>query len=619
MAIPPHPTSRDLDMLIANTRQTISILRGQAQTGRIDAKYFDQRLGSVEQLLEMLTEDRKQSSQQQRLAKLYEVSRAIGGSLDLQTVLNQVMDAIISLTGAERGFLMMLDDDGDLRVRVARHFDSESSDSGAVAISRTVANKVFQSGQPVVTTNAQEDPRFSGTQSIVSQALRSIMATPLRVRGQVIGVVYVDNRVRTGLFSEQDLDMLDAFAGQAGVAIENARLFGATDQALAIRVEELTMLQRIDRQLNETLDIAKAMNITLEWSSKVCKADSASMGLLDEEAGLLRVFARYGAADVFSQADTIPLDMPILRAVIEKQEPVLETTSGEITIKLLIVPVRRENSVIGIIALRAQSDNPAALFSDEDRALVTRMADRAAIAIENARLYGEVRAANLAKSEFVGIVAHELKGPMTSISGYADLMTIAGTVTERQAGFINTIKNAVYRMRVLVGDLTDISRIETGQLRVDLKVVSLPDAIAVARENTIIEIERRGHRLNSDVPADLPTVSADQDRMVQVMMNLMSNAYKYTPDGGKITVSAKVVGNRVAVAVADTGVGMTPDQVAKLGTKFWRAENGLQQQGTGLGFAITRRLIELMGGNIDIQSEAGKGTTIGFSLPIAAK
>lgn len=606
---------RDLDLSLANARQTISILRSQAQANRVDTIYLDQRLQALDQILSELADERKRTGQQERIAKLYEVSRVIGSSLDLQTVLNQVMDAIIQLTEAERGFLVMLDDDGNLNVQVARNFDQETIDPTAVALSRTVTNKVLQTGQPIVTTNAQEDPRFAGQQSIIAHQLRSIMATPLRVRGQVIGVVYVDNRVRTGLFSEQDLEFLDAFAGQAAVAIDNARLFSATDQALSARVEELTMLQRMDRQLNETLDVAKAMAVTLEWSSRVCNARSASMGLLDDDNNTMRILSHFGGPDLFSDNSEMDLSHPLIQRVIKTQEPALESLNGSSPATIFAVPVRREKRVIGVIALTAAGENA---FHEDARQLISRMADRAAIAIENARLYDAVRAANNAKSEFVGLVAHELKVPMTSISGYADLLGMAGPVNERQATFVNTIKNAVYRMKVLVSDLNDISRIETGQLRVEIDDVSVLDAISSAKEGTITEIERRGHTLNIDVQPDLPTVRADKDRLAQVMLNLVSNAYKYTPDGGMITISAhEIAGDRVALSVSDTGVGMTPEQVAKLGTKFWRADNGLQQPGTGLGFAITRHLIELMNGTLVIQSAQGKGTTVTFTLPRA--
>jgi GAF domain-containing protein len=241
---------------------------------------------------------------------LYEVSQVIGSSLDLEIVLNQVMDAIIQLTEAERGFLMLLDDDGKLQVRIARDFDQETLESGEFSVSGTITRQVVNTGEPVVTTNAQTDPRYAGQASIVTHALRSIMASPLRARGNIIGVVYVDNRIKTGIFSEKDLEVLDAFAAQAAVAIDNARLYSAKDQALADRVEELTMLQWIDRQLNETLDTAHAMQITLEWSARLCKAESGNLGLYEPESKTVRLVAHWGEPDDFSGTQELPLAHP---------------------------------------------------------------------------------------------------------------------------------------------------------------------------------------------------------------------------------------------------------------------------------------------------------------------
>ncbi len=603
----PTLSGRELDAALTSARQTLSILRSQAQSGRVDAAFFEGRLKSVEDILSQLADERQQTSQQGRVAKLYEVSRAIGGSLDLQTVLNQVMDAIIALTEAERGFLLIQDDDGNLAIPVRRNFDQETIGVDAVSISRTVTNRVLESGQAIITTNAQEDPRFSNQASIVAHALRSIMASPLRVRGKVIGVVYVDNRVRTNLFSEQDLELLETFAAQAAVAIDNARLFSATDQALNARVEELTMLQRMDRQLNETLDLNNALRVTLEWSSRVCQAQSASLGLLDAEGGALHILAHSGAADTFT-ADS---NAPLMQQVITSQAPIVHHNADH---SIFLVPIRRSGRVIGVIAMTAARANA---FSADQQALVVRMADRAAIAIENARLYDAVRAANNAKSEFVGVVAHELKVPMTSISGYADLIPMAGSINEKQSGFLATIKNAVQRMKILVSDLNDISRIETGNLRVVLAEVSVSEVISLVREGIATEIAQRNHTLTIDIDPDLPAVRADRDRLIQVLLNLASNAYKYTPNGGTLRLAAKRQGAQIAFGVADSGVGMSAEQVAKLGTKFWRADNGLGQPGTGLGFAITRNLIALMGGTFDIQSAPQQGTTVTFTLPVA--
>ncbi|NDJ78086.1 MAG: GAF domain-containing protein [Chloroflexi bacterium] len=613
--IPPR-NSHELQMALSNARQNLALLRSQAQANSVDAAYLDGRLAALEKLLDELAASHQDTIHQKRLAALYDVSRVIGSSLDLQTVLDQVMDAIIQLTEAERGFLMLLDDDGKLAVRVARNFDQETLESSEFSVSRTITREVVNSGKPVVTTNAQTDPRYAGQASIVAHALRSIMATPLRARGNVIGVVYVDNRIRTGIFSEKDLEVLDAFAAQAAVSIDNARLYGDKDQALAARVEELTMLQWIDRQLNETLDMTNAMRITLEWSSRLCHAESASLGLYNPEENVLRLVAHYGEPDEFSGTDEVPMTHPLIGQVFETHEAALQfSTAGEQERTILCVPVRRENSVIGIVALAANRPNA---FDEDAQALVSRLADRAAIAIENGRLYDAVQAANRAKSEFVSLVAHELKVPMTSIAGYADLMLMVGNADEKQTGFLSTIKKNVERMMVLVSDLTDISRMESGQLHVEKEAVDVYAVLEEVKEGVLQQIADHKHMLVEKVPRDLPQLSGDTSRVVQVLVNLLSNAYKYTPEGGTITIQAQNHGEQVSVSISDTGIGMTEEQIAKLGTKFWRAENDhvSNQPGTGLGLAITRNLLTLMGGDLGVQSVVGEGSTFTLVLPV---
>ncbi|HVO70587.1 MAG TPA: GAF domain-containing protein, partial [Aggregatilineaceae bacterium] len=520
----------------------------------------------------------------------------------------------------ERGFLMLLDEDGNLTVRVARNLDQETLEGGEFAVSRTITREVMNAGQPVVTTNAQTDPRYAGQASIVAHALRSIMASPLRARGNIIGVVYVDNRIRTGIFSETDLEVLDAFAAQAAVAIDNARLYGAKDQALADRVEELTMLQWIDRRLNETLDMKRAMQITLEWSSRLCGAQSASLGLFSPESKTVRLVAHYGAPDEFSGTSEISLAHPLIGQVFETEQAALQMSAPgvESVQTILCVPIRLENRVIGIVTLMAAR---ADAFDEDAQALAARLADRAAIAIENGRLYDAMQAANQAKSEFVSLVAHELKVPMTSISGYAELMEMAGPLTEQQRAFVRTIQNNVYRMTVLVSDLNDISRIESGQLHVEIEEVDVRSAISEAEEGVIQQIKEHGHTLVEKVPPELPPVRGDHRRVVQVLINLLSNAYKYTPNGGTITLRVRRQGNAVQVSVTDTGVGMTSEQLAKLGTKFWRADNAhvADQPGTGLGMAITQSLLHLMGGRLEAQSTPGKGSTFTVTLPASAQ
>lgn len=613
-------TGQEIELAIASAQQNLTLLRSQLRVGRIDARFFDERLQALSDLLSDIKSDRQSSAQQKRIASLYEVSKVIGSSLNLQEVLDQVMDAIIQLTSAERGFLMLLNDDAKLEVKVARNFDQETLASNEIGFSRTITKQVFDTGQPVVTTNALEDPRYAGQASIIAQSMRSVMATPLKARGKTIGVVYVDNRIREALFADEDLALLDAFALQAAVAIDNARLYSETDAELQARVEELRILQWIDRQLNESLDVKKAMNLTLEWASRLCEADSGSIGLLDKENKVVRLTANYGEGNEFTKTPELPINHPLVASVLETEQAALQLSPPDAKEPktILCVPIRLEGKTIGIVLFAA---NRADAFDKDAQALIARMADRAAIAIENGRLYDAVRAADRAKSEFVSVVAHELKVPMTSISGYAALLAVVGELNLKQKDFTQRITNSVERMKVLVDDLSDISRMESGHLKIVMEPVNMQEALNQAVEGVIEQIKERQHTFTQQIPSDLPHVKGDKARIVQVLINLLSNAYKYTPDGGTITLRVQSDTNQkmLMVSVQDTGIGMSPDQLIKLGTKFYRVDNDYvqQQSGTGLGFAITRNLIELMHGILNIESKVGEGSIFTFGIPIA--
>jgi PAS domain S-box-containing protein len=187
------------------------------------------RLGAtLEQLTRTLQEQRGESNE---WSALLHVTQVVNSSLNLDQVLNQVMDQIIQLTKAERGFLMLINDQGELEFRIARNMDRETIDGSSFNISRSIVQRVAERGQPVVTTNAQEDPRFSAQESVVSYNLRSILCVPLRVKEKVTGVIYADNRIKSGLFGDRHRDLLTAFANQAAIAIENARLFASVVDA----------------------------------------------------------------------------------------------------------------------------------------------------------------------------------------------------------------------------------------------------------------------------------------------------------------------------------------------------------------------------------------------------
>lgn len=599
---------------IANARHTLSLMKSQVASGRIETDYMLRQVEKLTELMERLEGLQKSQTAALRFEALYNVSRVLGTSLDQQTVLNQVMDAIIQLTGAERGFLMLRDDDGSFRVMVARNLDQQTLGSEDFKYSRTIANLVVDSGQGVLTTNALEDPRFAGGASIMAQGLRSIMATPLRARGNIIGIAYVENRIVAGLFNEDDLATLEALAGQASVAIDNALLFSATDQELAQRVEQLRELRRIDLKLNEKLDPDQAMLFTLETACNLAEATSGHMGIVQGDGDQVVATYHY-PADTPYQPKDLDEAYPQVRDVLASGRSVHFSFENR---DILIVPFKREQKVIGVVVLKREG----AEITPDQQDVVERVVARAAVTIENARLYSAVQAADRAKSEFVGIVAHDLKAPMTSIQGYADLLILQSpNLDERQKMFLERISSTVKRMEMLVSDLADISRIESGHFYMDEMRVEVRKVIDAVRDQTTPQIQTRNHHFVEVVEDGLPDMKVDFYRLVQVLTNLVSNAYKYTPDGGTITLTAKRGDNgRVYFEVRDTGIGLSEGGKRKLGTKFWRAEDNYtrSQQGTGLGFAITASIVEQMGSKIRIESELGKGSAFSFSVATLA-
>jgi signal transduction histidine kinase len=265
-------------------------------------------------------------------------------------------------------------------------------------------------------------------------------------------------------------------------------------------------------------------------------------------------------------------------------------------------------------------------YSPDDLDLLAALVSQTAIALENAPSYEGVREVNQAKSDFIDFVAHELKQPMTAMQGYAKMLTlgIGGQLTDTQKQFVEVINSNVDRMSKLVNDLLEISRLEAGRTQLKLAPVHLKEVVEATIANARTEIEARHHTLVVDAPDGLPAVLGDRERLVQILTNLVSNAYRYTPPGGIIQIAVNghdypgIPAGHQCVSVSDSGIGMSPSELVKLGGKFFRADHDLvhQQPGTGLGVSIARSLVALHGGEFLIESEPGKGSTFRFTVPI---
>jgi signal transduction histidine kinase len=555
----------------------------------------------ADQLIQQLSSRTGQS----RLAALYNVSQVLGTSLDLDQVLNQVMDAVIDLTGAERGFLMLLEgEQGELSLRAGRDIDHATLERKDMEVSRTIIRSVVEQGVGVLSTDAQKDPRFSDGDSIVILALRSVMCAPLRTRGQIIGVVYVDNRAKSGIFTTGDLDLLNAFASQAAVAIENARLYTQTDQALAERVAELEILSEIDQQLNERLDFDLAVTITCSWALK--GTGGSSVWLIRSDENGLSVVS--GPETEMGNALRQIVHDTLAECVVTAAPP---SETGK---AYLAAPVQCSGKPAFILVVER-----AEPFGDLLKSFLSRLAGRAGAALENARLYQAVQEANSAKTKFVSVVTHELRIPMTSIKGYTDLLRqgAVGTVNEMQLNFLNVIRNNVERMSALVSDLSDISHIENGRIKLNSSMVSAAESVQETVNNLKPRIQEKGQELTIEVQSHLPQVYADPNRLVQVLTNLLNNAHKYTPEKGKLSLRASQNGAYVRFEVQDNGIGISPEDQESLFSQFFRSERSevREQQGWGLGLNLANRLVSLMGGEMGVQSMLGEGSTFWFTIP----
>lgn len=567
----------------------------------------------------------------QRLEGLNEVSQLLTSTLDLDTVLHLTVRRAADLINAKAASLLLVDEaTGDLVFRVA--FGVEGLEGTRLPAGTGIAGWVVREGRPVRVADVRQDPRwYPEMDRRHAFVTHSLLCVPLVTHGRVIGVLEVLNRRDGEPFDEEDERLLSALAAHAASAIENARLFALTDQALAARVEELAMMQQIDRELNATLDYQQTMEVTLDWAMRRTGADVGVIAALEEEdgqQGLRLLVSRGYPEEIVQQYQQAlwPLDRGIVGRVARTGQPELVTdvrqdpdyvAAVEGMVAQITVPIRREDRTVGIIVLEtARPDR----FTQEALDFVIRLADHAAIAIENARLFAAVDAANRAKTEFVSFVSHELKQPMTAIKGYTDLLVkgLAGDLTEMQRSFLEVIRSNVNRMDTMVQELLDISRIESGRLRLEIGRVSVREAVEEAVRMLRQEIEAKQQHLEVAIAEPIPPVAADRARLVQILTNLLSNAYKYTPEGGHIRVTAEPADGCVRFSVADTGIGIAPEDQERLFTKFFRSQDPAVRSvpGTGLGLAITKSLVELQGGRIWVQSQPGVGSTFTFTMPV---
>lgn len=523
----------------------------------------------------------------QQLAKLNEAAKRLNSTLEIEPLLKIILESALQLAGSENGALLLVDEP-----------------SGMLTKKVSIRVEGFSASEEEHTV---------------------LLTVPLEVNHQVIGAIELLNDQGDRLLRDDDQKYLSAFASQAATAIENARLYTLTDQNLTSRIEELSIMQQIDLELNANIDLEKTLEITLGWAIKYSGFSIGMIGLVN---GVELSHWKSNDPELVSQEKLKEFMLTLGKisktnspTVINRNDNIPPTFLAKTSTIQLITPIKRESGILGLLAIET-SETPKDIT--DIKAFLSRLSDHATIAISNGQYFNQIKEANLAKSEFVSFVAHELKNPMTSIKGYSELMAAGavGPLTEAQSGFLNTIRTNVERMRTIVEDLNDITKIEAGRLRLDFKNVYIPDVIETVLNSTKRQAADKKQTIETDLASNLLPIWVDRTRIEQVLINLMSNSIKYTLEGGKIEISAKMtVQGRALLSIKDNGIGINVEDQQKIFSKFFRSEDDRARKstGAGLGLSITKNLVEMQGGEIWFESQYNVGTTFFISLPTVEK
>lgn len=582
-----------------------------------------------------------------QLAALNEISQQLVATEgDFDRLLEVITTSAVEILNAEAGSLLLTVEDGtdELEFKVATGNTGQQLIGKRLARGHGLVGRVAQSGEPIISNDTTADQNWEGD---IAQDFRtqSVLAVPLIAQDRVIGVLEMINKLDGSIYVEEDVRLLTTFAGQAAIAFENARLFQQTDLQLSQRVLELEALERIDRELNRSLDLDSVAEITVRWAIENSNAAAGLLGVPDEEAGFMQIVATQGYTEADAppgaEGDMWPMDRGIVRRVLRTRradlQPYVDMDPDYVpslrgALSQITIPMIAGNNISAILILETDRE-PRLNLLDQDWA--QRLAEHASIAIENAKLYAEITQANETKSEFIGFAAHELKNPLTSVRGYASSLggSMAASLSPDQIKqFAAIIQNNAERMDSIISDLRDIARDDAGKLSISLEPVSLRQVMIDTLLSLQKQIESKGQTVVNDVTEDLPPVLGDRSRLTQIMVNFLSNAHKYSPEDTTIRLEADVLpryvtrngrnlGDVMHVRISDEGIGMSPETVSKLFTEdYFRSDNkqARAQEGTGLGMIITKRLIEGHGGDVWIESELGSGSTFHFVIPLAS-
>ncbi len=573
------------------------------------------------------------------LSVLFGLSKSVAAQLDLDRVLERVVEAAVFITKAEESALWLLAPQTEqLELRTQKNLELQRSSLERLPLKETFAGQMLHGSRPLRMQAGESD---QGIEIAADYQVQSLLSVPLVIKDEPFGVLIVANRTRSQPFNANNEAMLQALADFAAIAIENARSYQATDQALAGRVEELTYLYDITRTVTSTLDREQVFDLIAARIMDMFHVEAGALLLLNEETQELEFVTNWLGDPEPLRGIRLKLGQGVAGQVALTGQPAVvndaysderfydhvDDATGFTTRSILCAPLLLRDRCIGVIELLNKVDGP---FTQDDMDRLSNVASSVTIALENARLYREARELHAAQSRFVTKVAKELRSPLTSIKGYSDML-LSGAMGELDIMHVESVRkiqNSTQYLITLMEDMLDIARLETGETELQRKPIALKQIVAPLVSSYEQRLQAKNLKLGVKVSSRLPDVYVDEERIVQVLSSLLTNAFLYTLPKGRIAIEGEAKGGHwlqrrvpdwVTVSVSDSGIGIAPEDQPLVFERFFRAEHPLVQEhaGRGLSLSIARSLVELHGGRIWVESTPGQGSTFSFTLPVA--
>jgi signal transduction histidine kinase len=558
---------------------------------------------------------------------------------DVQPVLNAIVESAAKVCGID-DVVLRLNERSNAVPRA--HFGSVPIGRVEISMDEPHHRWMREHGTlHVPDARAQNDFPMLGSAGIS----RTFLAVPLRQQGELIGVL-VARRTEVRPFTPAQIKLLETFADQAVIAIENVRLFKELDERtneLTRSVGELKALGEVGQVVSSTLDLETVLTRIASHAVQLTGAAGGAIYEYDEASEEFHLRGSHQIEKEFVEAlraSPIRLGGGALgqaafsRAPVEVADILDERDFSATRLRpvlrqlgyrsLVAVPLLRQDRIMGGLTIFRRTTGS---FPPEVVNLLQTFATQSVLAIQNARLFREIEdksrqieAANRHKSEFLANMSHELRTPLNAIIGFSEVLQerMFGELNEKQAEYTDDILTSGRHLLSLINEILDLSKVEAGRMELELATFDLPLAIDNARTFVRERATKHGVTLEVSVDDRLGDFIGDERKIKQILLNLLSNAVKFTPEGGRIGINARQADGAVEISVSDTGIGIAPEDQARIFEEFRQvgSDYAHKTEGTGLGLTLAKKFVELHGGKIWVKSEVGKGSTFTFTLPI---